>query len=163
MIVDARQVSPFTESVEELFSTMLGLPVTQEAIEEMDAIRITGEVVALVGLTGARCGTVAICFPTATALSIASRFIGMELTEIDETVSDALAELANIVGGGAKARLSGAEEEPTHLTLPTVVSGSSFQLNYPPGSVLLRIAFGSELGAFALMLIFTPNGKEFVS
>ncbi len=159
--MEVKYINPFIESVDELFSTMLSCEARQGDVQVTRSMKIGGDIVALVGLTGSRRGTVALSFPSATACAVASRFIGMEITECDETVSDAMAEVANIVAGGAKSRLwqASQNEEPMSLSLPTIISGSDYTINYPAGAVWLQIPFSSELGDFQMRLIFVPGGN----
>ncbi len=73
---------------------------------------------------------------------------------MDDTVSDAIAEMVNIVAGGAKAKLNLGGGAPLDLSLPTVVRGNSYNVDYPSGSVWLEVPFDSDLGSFRLRVTF---------
>ncbi len=69
-----------------------------------------------------------------------------------------MAELVNIVAGGAKVRFSDGGK-PVELSLPTVVRGSHFSVDYPSQAVWLEVPFQSELGAFTLRVTLEPESK----
>lgn len=152
-------INPFIESVYDLFSTMLNAKAVRGDVGvargEMTNPR---DIMALIGLSGPVRGMVALAFPLSTAIEMVNRLLGTELRVVDDTVSDAIAEMVNIVAGGAKAKLSGAQSTPIDLSLPTVVRGNSFNVDYPSGSVWLEVPFNSDLGEFNLRVTFETKG-----
>jgi len=151
-------INPFIESVKELFRTMLGAELERGNPNVAGGGANPREVTALIGLSGHVRGTVAISFPVSTALKIASRLTGCENTILDETVFDTITELVNIVAGGAKAKLHRDGDPPTQLSLPTVVRGNHYSVEYPSQSVWIEIPFTSELGPFSLRVTVAVNG-----
>jgi len=109
---------------------------------------------ALIGLSGPARGTVALSFPTETAVGIVNRLLGTQTKVIDDTVSDAIAEVVNIVAGGAKAKLKIGDGAALDLSLPTVVRGDSYDVDYPSNSVWLEVPFESDLGSFSMRVTF---------
>ena len=146
-------INPFIESVYELFETMLACPVERGNPNLVKKNEVTNDLVALIGLSGPVRGTVVMLFPKDTALKMVSRFVGEDCQSIDENVRDAVAELVNIVAGGAKARLPGGDPV-IELSLPNVIEGKGCSVHYPSYSVWLDIPFSSELGPFNLRLSF---------
>jgi chemotaxis protein CheX len=112
------------------------------------------DIVALIGLSGPARGTVTLAFPIKTALSIVNRLLGTESRIIDDTVSDAIAEVVNIVAGGAKARFKIENGPPIDLSLPSVIRGNSFCVDYPSKTTWLEVPFDSELGPFTMRVTF---------
>lgn len=152
-------INPFIESVFELFSTMLGAEARRGEVNVSRGAGNPREITGLIGLSGHARGTVALSFPSATALAMCGRLLGMETQVVDETVSDAVAELVNIVAGAAKAKLNVANGgAPIDLSLPTVVRGSSYSVDYPSKAVWLEVPFTSDLGPFSLRVTFEMNG-----
>jgi chemotaxis protein CheX len=143
-------INPFIESTYDLFSTMLGSKAVRGDVGLAKPDGNPRDVTALIGFSGPARGMVSLSFPIETALHMVNRLLGTEIRVVDDTVSDAIAEMVNIVAGGAKARLSTAVEKPIDLSLPTVVRGNSYSVDYPIGSVWLEVPFDSDLGAFAL-------------
>ena len=150
-------INPFIDSVYELFSTMLNSEVIRGDIELASAEKNKQDIMALIGLSGNARGAVALAFPVNTALKMVSQLLGVNVKVMDDTVSDAVAELVNIVAGGAKAKFKFRNNDynkPIQLSLPTVVRGNSFTIDYPSKSAWLEVPFNSGLGDFTLRVTF---------
>ena len=159
--MDVKYINPFIESVCHVFSTMLGTEAKRGDVGLAEGCSDPRAVTALIGLSGPARGTVAITFAVNTALGIASHLLGTEVRTVDETVSDAVGELVNIVAGGAKALLNEATGgEPIRLSLPTVIRGSSYSVDYPSQSKWLDVPFTSDIGPFSLRVTFEFNSKK---
>jgi len=147
-------INPFIESTYDLFSTMLGCKAIRGDVGVAAPSANPREIMALIGLSGMARGMVALAFPVDTALNMVNQLLSTELRVVDDTVSDAIAEMVNIVAGGAKSKLSGDDRPPIDLSLPTVVRGNSYNVDYPSGSVWLEVPFNSDLGSFTLRVTF---------
>lgn len=154
-------INPFIESVYDLFGTMLSAKVKRGDIGVGSGEGNPRDLMAMIGLSGPARGMVALAFPVDTALTMVNRLLGTETRVVDDSVSDAMAELVNIVAGGAKAKFP-IDGPPIDLSLPTVVRGNSYNIDYPTGSVWLEVPFESELGGFLLRVTFElePGGKS---
>ncbi len=147
-------INPFIESVYELFSTMLGSKVERGQIGISTGANNPRDIMAIIGLSGPARGSVALSFPTQTALNMVGKLLGIETRIIDETVSDGVAEIVNIVAGNAKAKMTKDGGTPIDLSLPTVLRGNDFRVDHPSQSVWLEVPFTSDLGAFCLRVTF---------
>ena len=131
----AEHINPFIESVYELFNTMLQGKVERGPIGVSSGNTAPPDIMAIVGISGPTRGTLSIGFPAGTALSMVGRILGAPVALIDETVSDGVAEIANIVAGSAKAKLNTNADRPLDLSLPTVVYGNKYDVQYPSKAV----------------------------
>jgi len=108
----------------EVFEKMMGLA----CLPAGDAEPADGETVAaLIGLAGALAGTVVVQCGRAGAMRACGGLTGLESTEVDETVRDAIGEVANMVAGAWK----GYDPELTSrclLSTPTVVVGKKYEV-----------------------------------
>ena len=145
-------INPFIESVFNLFSTMLDAKVSRGKPDITSGDTNPRDLTALIGLSGTVKGTVALTFPTKTALNIVGRLLGMDITIVDDTIIDGLGELVNIITGSAKAQLSDLNCPPINLSLPTIVRGTNYAVSYPSGSTWIELPFESELGDFNLRI-----------
>ena len=152
-------INPFIESVHDLFSTMLSSKATRGQVGVSQGDPNPREMMALIGLSGPARGMVALSFPVNTALAISNQLLGAEMKVVDDTVSDAIAEVVNIVAGGAKAKFKIAAGPPIDLSLPTVVRGNSYSVDYPSGTIWLEVPFQSDLGPFSLRVTFEMEKK----
>jgi chemotaxis protein CheX len=147
-------INPFIVSVQEMFSTMLGIEVSHGKIGVVTTEAQVHAVTALIGLSGSAKGTVALCLPTNTAVSIVNRLLGTDSTAMDDTVTDGIAEVVNIMAGSAKAALSVSANSVIELSLPTVVRGGDYTVKGPSNAMWLEVPFKSELGEFSLRVTF---------
>ncbi|MBI2422169.1 MAG: chemotaxis protein CheX [Candidatus Hydrogenedentes bacterium] len=161
MAMKVEYINPFIESTYDLFSTMLGSQAVRGDVGVAKPTANPRDIMALIGLSGMARGMVALAFPVDTALKMVNRLLGTEIAIVDDTISDAIAEMVNIVAGGAKAKLSQQDRPPIDLSLPTVVRGSNFNVDYPSGTVWLEVPFNSDLGSFSLRVTFEMlEGKK---
>lgn len=111
-------------AVEEVFRTMMGVACSLAG----DSEPMEGETVtALIGLAGSLTGTVALQSTRAGAMKISGTLTGMDPTEVDATVRDAIGEVGNMVAGAWK----GYDPDLASrclLSTPTVVVGSRYEL-----------------------------------
>ena len=152
--MNVEYINPFVESVRSVFETMLDTsPQRQQLRLSTDgAARKEQALTSIIGISGAASGVVALRFPNATALELARRFLASDVTEVNEQVTDALAELANMVGGSAKAKFN--IEPPPELSLPTVVEGDDYKMQYPTLSNWVEVPFTSNAGDFMMTVSF---------
>jgi chemotaxis protein CheX len=160
--MNLEHINCFVESVDTLFTRMLNAKVVRgkPGISKSDPAN-PRELTSFIGLSGPLRGTVALSFPTNTALAIVNRFLGSELRVIDCTVTDGIAEIVNMVAGSAKAQLMTDAAQPITLSLPAVVRGNSYDVEYPSNTVWLDVPFSSELGSFSMRV--TLNAGEMKS
>jgi chemotaxis protein CheX len=153
-------INPFIESVTDFFGSMLGQDVSRGDLEvSSGGSSNPRDIMAVVGFSGPARGTVALCCPTKTALSVINTLLGVDNTVVDETVTDGVAEVVNIIGGNAKARLTKGRNEVIDLSLPTVVRGTGFTVEHQSEAVWLTVPFCSGLGEFELRVSLAFSGE----
>ncbi len=147
-------INLFIESVQNLFLSMLGCKANPGKAGIADGVGNSEGITALIGLSGPIRGNVALTFPEKTVLNVINRMLGSKMRVVDELVTDSVAELVNIVAGGAKKKLSSADGPPVDLGLPTVLSGNGYVVQYPSKSIWFEVPFTSDLGSFTLQVTF---------
>jgi chemotaxis protein CheX len=155
--MQAKHINPFIEAVYELFRTMLNGTVERGPVGVTVEDTQPKDIMAIIGISGPTRGTVSLGFPARTALAIVGRILSMPVEQLDETVCDGVAEIVNIVAGSAKAKLNTGNGRPLDLSLPTVVRGEHYAVQYPSKSVWLEVPFRSDLGEFSLRVTFETN------
>lgn len=155
--VKAEYINPFVESIGTVFEMMLGTKLQRQQIRASSAgFNRAGETLtSIIGISGEASGVVALVFPKVTAMELASRFLGTPAAELNGEATDALAELANMVGGSAKAKFE--MDPPLELSLPTVVEGADYKMRYPTKSVWIEVPFGCDAGAFTMEISFSKQ------
>jgi len=152
-------IDPFIQSVQNLFSTTLGCETTYGDRELNKGQFYPRDVTVVIGLSGPASGTISLSFPVATALAMVRRLLGMEIRVMDDTVSQALGKMANMIAVSAKGKVYGTDGIPISLSLPNVIRGNSYSVDYPPNSVWLDVPFTSELGSFSLRMTVGGEGQ----
>lgn len=153
----AEYINPFIQSIESVFKMMLETPIQrQQARATADGSIKPGEwLSSIIGISGVASGVVALSFPRNTALAIASKFLGSEFKDMCDEASDALAELANMVGGSAKSKFE--LDPPPELSLPTVIEGHDYKTKFPTKSVWVEVPFASPVGNFVMEVSFSKD------
>lgn len=155
--MDVSYINPFIEAVDAVFSTMLDVKPRREGLKVSDGQPNGMMITSLIGMTGQVSGVVALRFPPETALQLAGRMLGSEMTTMNGEVIDAIAELVNMVAGSAKAKFN--HDPPLQLGLPTVVEGAGYKVRYPSRSVWLEVPFSSNAGSFTMEVTYNPNER----
>lgn len=93
---------PFTNAACQTLKLLLDVDALTESADRVGVCTDdTGRVNVAIGLTGDLSGEALYRFPADTSLEIVKIMSGMEFTEIDEFVTSALGEIANIISGNA--------------------------------------------------------------
>jgi len=156
----AEYVNPFIRSVSNLFQTLFKCSVERREVALKRRLPPNFDIVALTGLSGGVRGLVAMAFPARTALAIVSRAYNERIIIVDDRVLDTVAECVNIVAGGALSELAHAAGTPIVLSLPVVIRGSDFSLEYPALRNWVEVPFISELGPFSIRITIAANRSE---
>ena len=98
------QLEPLFAATKDVFQAMLGLNVAQletESVQFARAVRVG------IGVVGDMRGELSFCFPDETAFVMLRTLSGgMEVQELDDFVTSALAEVSNIISGNMMTALS---------------------------------------------------------
>lgn len=152
-------INPFIRSTRALFSTMLGAELQRADVKAgKDNVKTNG-FIALISFNGTVRGVIALVFPQDTANAIARRLLGDGTSLSEGDVADTMAEMANMVAGGAKADFVQEDGTPVVLGLPTVMRGSEARVDYPVGALWVDVFLESDLGPFSLHVTF-PEMKS---
>jgi len=113
---------PFLElAAREVFEIMLGCKLeTQDPVSPA-----TAEITAMVGLAGQLCGLLTLRCSSQSAALMASKMLGVSVSQADEQMWDAMGEIANMIAGNFKNKLTGMADR-CMLSVPTVITGSDY-------------------------------------
>jgi chemotaxis protein CheX len=108
----------------EVFELMLGCDLQPCHPEAPAPVEVTS----MVGLAGELCGVLSVCCNRESAVVMASKMLGVDATETGEELADALGEIANMVAGNFKNKVSGLGDG-CMLSVPTVVIGADYDVH----------------------------------
>ena len=140
-------IIPFMKSVQNVFETMLQLPVQINEPTLKHENEPSYDISGIIGMNGDVNGTIVLSFPTSTAERIVSIFTGMEMDHQHEDFADAVGELVNMVSGGAKAQFT---DKAVSITCPSVVIGQNHQIFGQKDLTCVQIPSESDCGEFCV-------------
>lgn len=112
-----------------------------------------GDVSAVVGITGAKNGTISLSFEKSCAVAIVKNMLGDAVTDIVSDVRDAVGEITNMVSGQARSGL--AEMGMVFQAgTPTVIMGDNHVISHISSGPIMAIPFETEHGGFTLEFSF---------
>ncbi|WP_213806146.1 chemotaxis protein CheX [Granulicella sp. dw_53] len=135
--LSAKNMERVDDTVAEVFSMMLGFDV--ESIPAAVPTANPGEMnerTAIVGFSGSMRGSCEVRVDFLAAKDICVAMIGDASAEEEDSISDALGELCNMLAGGWKNRLPSFSAECS-LSPPTVISGRDYRVHMSTPSVRL--------------------------
>lgn len=151
----AEYINAFYLATQEVFELMLDLKVDRGNLKIIDDMVCSEDANVHLGVTGDLKGSILFGFPGEMALKMVEIMSGMAMKEIDNFVSSALGEVANIVGGNAITNLSNCDYK-CDITPPQIFIGqyNSFPM---PNEKALLIPMKTEIGNFNINIFLTDN------
>ncbi len=125
----SQSIDMLIDSTRDVFEKMIlrdlsfGIPI------EGDALRPRSNVVATVSFAGSESGVVVFYSTIDAANEIAGSLLGMEPAEVNGEMPDAIGEVANMIAGAFRTRMTEAGH-PWVISIPTVTVGSDFYTKY---------------------------------
>jgi len=140
-VFDRAMWTPLLElSVHEVFNIMLS---TQLRACESSMNARAGEFTALVGLAGSLCGVLSIRCTDQAARIMAGKMLDIPPEEVDNDSWDALGEIANMIAGNFKGKLSGVGNH-CMLSVPTIIVGTDYEARSITGGNTIDVVFDFE-------------------
>lgn len=145
-------IAAIAEITKGVFSTMVMLDVVPEAPLTEPIVSFHETLTSMVGLAGSHSGILAVHCPKNLALLITSNMLGMEVTEIDDDVNDAMGEIANMIGGDIK-HIFSPKGADINLSIPTAIYGSDYLMESMSNAESLVLPFACSGDRFILSFI----------
>lgn len=108
----------------EVFELMLGCKLTMSDTPSDSDLTV----ISMVGLAGRLSGVLSVHCDGRSAALMASKMLGVEVEKVGVEMSDAMGEIANIVAGNFKNKISGLGDG-CMLSPPTVITGSDYKMH----------------------------------
>lgn len=134
--------SEIVKITEGVFTTMLGIDVASVAPVD-HSLGTTKTMTGVVTVTGAWSGAITVTCALEFAKHIACTMFGTDPAATNEAeISDAMGEMANMIGGNFKSLLT----PPAALSLPSVTQGAQYAVMLPGCREVGRFSFQTEQG-----------------
>ncbi len=127
-------------STSEVFEMMLGCPLIPCPEAES---AVTSEFTAMVGLAGSLCGVLSLRCTADSASFMASKMLGIDVSDAATQSWDAIGEVCNMIAGNFKAKLSGIGNHCL-LSVPTIITGGDYRLHSLADGGTVEIAMQFE-------------------
>lgn len=112
-----------------------------------------GDVSAVIDISGAAEGSMALSFEEECIKAIVSNLFGEPVKEINNDVRDAVGELTNVICGDARRRIA-EKDIVLQAGIPTIVAGKDHIISHPYDGPRLAIRFTTSSGRFAVEITF---------
>jgi chemotaxis protein CheX len=155
-MMDVKMINPFLAAVMHVLKTMAQVDAKPgRPFLKKDDLAI-GDVSAIIGITGAAQGSMALIFTEQCIKDIAANLLGEPCTELNHEVRDAVGELTNMICGDARRRLA---EDGFVLKagIPTIVEGKGHTINHIANGPRLAVPFETSQGSFMLEVAFSGS------
>ena len=137
-------IKSLIKDVQDVFINMVGVEDLMHLPIQIDVTTHFKEcLTAMVGLAGTYNGLVSVHVPWPLAISFTSLMLGMEVTEIDDDVNDAMGEIANMIAGSFKQHLSKGGSD-IQLSTPSVVNGADYVVSSGNDLENITLKFASD-------------------
>ncbi len=153
--MDVRLINPFIESTLEVFETMVGLSIQPgERTARAHPPELVGAVSAMISMRGGAQGVLVLRFPRHVVKPIVRRLDAGAKTMDD--ILDAVGELANMVCGSAKHKIS---DQLVDISVPRVSVGDDQAAAIASLTPWLIVPFEGDFGSFDLSVSFRLLSK----
>ena len=143
--------------VKEIFGTMVGLEDLLHLPIQIDPVTNFKDCVSsLVGLAGTYNGLVSVHMPSDLAIRATSNMLGMAVTYLNDDVSDAMGEIANMVAGSFKQHLSRSGLD-INISTPSVVYGKEYVITLSNNPEQISVRFATDDDWFMVAVAFEPS------
>lgn len=151
-ITEDQLIKSLIKDVQDVFVNMVGVEDLMHLPIQIDVTTHFKDcLTAMVGLAGTYNGLVSVHLPWQLAISFTSLMLGMEVTEIDDDVNDAMGEIANMIAGSFKQHLSKGGSD-IQLSTPSVVNGSDYMVSSGSNLENITLKFATDEEWFMVSL-----------
>ena len=146
---DVEIAKHFIKATTGILSTMAGITAAPGAPYVKKDSQSTGDISAIIGVTGPKNGTIAVSFPYECASALVVGMLGEDVGDMEQDMQDAVGELANMISGQARASLA---EHGLVLqgATPSIIVGKDHQVRHMTKAIVMAIPFISDGGKFTV-------------
>jgi chemotaxis protein CheX len=149
-------INPFLQAATEVLSTELGSPPQRGKVGMQRSAYTSGEITAVVAVTGDVSGMVMLAMSETTGRGVVSKMMGQEFDEFDMLAQSGIAEIANVITGRAAVLLSDAGY-PSDLAPPMLLIGKNIMISTLDVQRLV-IPMDTEFGPIEIQVALKLDG-----
>jgi chemotaxis protein CheX len=123
-------VEPFVEVTVNTFKEFVGVDVSPRHPHFLDPEKaFEWDISAVIGLSGVVKGAVIVSMKSELAIKLTDLLTGVEHTELDADVIDAIGEVNNIIAGNIKPKVPNGDK--IVISIPTIIRGKEHSIAWP--------------------------------
>jgi chemotaxis protein CheX len=123
-------VEPFVEVTVNTFKEFVGVEVSPRHPHFLDPEKaFEWDISAVIGLSGVVKGAVIVSMKSELAIKLTDLLTGVEHTELDADVIDAIGEVNNIIAGNIKPKVPNGDR--IVISIPTIIRGKEHSIAWP--------------------------------
>lgn len=145
--MEAKFINPFITASLNLFNEYMEADVKPGKPFILDNPYDLRGVSAIIGLAGDTTGALVLSFSRDTAIEMVSRLEGKKYIALGAEILDGVGEMVNIIAGNAKKDL---HDYRISISLPGIITGNNYRINWPQGVPVISIPYESEAGPFSI-------------
>jgi chemotaxis protein CheX len=149
----AELAKPFVAATKHVLATMAQLEAVPGTPYVKKDNTATGDVSAVVGITGDRHGSISISFSKKCAVAMVKNMLGDDIQNIIDDAKDAVGEVTNMISGQARAGLA-QMGMAMQASTPTVIFGEGHTISHASNTTVVAIPFATEHGDFTVEFCF---------
>ncbi len=151
----AEYVNSFYKATQDVFRLMLDTDVDKGQLKAVEGMVCSKDANVILGVTGDLKGTILFSFTKDMTLEMVRIMSGMEMQEIDNFVSSALGEVANIIGGNAVTNLT-TYNHICDIAPPQIIIGEYKSISMA-NELALLMPLKTPIGEFDINIFLAEN------
>jgi chemotaxis protein CheX len=153
-------INPFIESTINSFKTMVNTPCERVGlyVKKENQTTMAGDISVLVSIFGGLNGTVVISMPRKAAIRlVSSMLMDEDIDDFNDDVLDGIGEIGNLIVGSAKSSISQTYKVHAAISIPTILTGKSHDIQHQKGVPCIGCVFNTAHGKFAVEVAVKPD------
>ena len=138
--MNAKYITPIIVSVQNVFATMIQLPVVSGKQCFKKEKRPTTEVISMITMSGPVSGFICLGISKRLAFLLSSKLLECQVSEANGDCIDAIGEITNMIAGNAKSEFP---DDGIIISVPKVVFGTAKE-PYPTPAPVISIPFETQ-------------------
>lgn len=151
----AEYINSFYKATKDVLKLMLDLDIEMDKPEVAQGMVSSQDTNVILGVTGDLRGNILFGFPEDMTLEMVRIMSGMQINRVDEFVSSALGEVANIIGGNAITLLA-SHEYICDIVPPQIFIGQYKSMSMANKKAIC-LPLKSEIGEFSIIIYLTEE------
>lgn len=154
--MDVKFINPFINGTIEVMEKMAHTKPVPGKPYAKQTEKACGDISGIIGMTGDATGSLAISFSEQCILSLISKMLGEQYTEMDRAVFDAVGELTNMISGSSRKEME-KQNLKVFAAIPTIIFGRQHTIYHVIKGPSIVIPFQTEAGQFVIDVCLKSN------